>query len=270
MATARESASHSLVLEERQDGVATLTLNRPERLNALDAALGNALLAALDGAGQDASVRAVVLTGAGRGFCAGGDLEMLRGACERNAVQEVEGLLATGKKMVLRIAGMPKPVVAAVNGPAAGAGCNLALACDLRIASDAATFTESFARVGLFPDFGGTFFLPRLVGTARAAELLYTGETVTAEDAAATGLVSRVVAPERLAPEAAAMAQRLAAAAPLAVRGIKRSLFASHREALEKALDEEIRWQMVCFRSRDFREGLTAYAEKRQPQFLGE
>jgi 2-(1,2-epoxy-1,2-dihydrophenyl)acetyl-CoA isomerase len=269
MAEALESTSGSLVLESRLDGVATLTLNRPERLNALDTALGDALLAALGRVSEDRSIRVVVLTGAGRGFCAGGDLQMLRDACQRDAVGEVENLLATGKKIVLRIAGMFKPVVAAVNGPAAGAGCNLALACDMRIASGAATFAESFARVGLFPDFGGTFFLPRLVGPARAAELLYTGETVAAVDAAAIGLVSRVVAHERLAQEVAATARRLAAAPPLTVRGIKQALFANHRAALEEALDEEIRRQMVCFRSRDFREGLAAFVAKREPHFLG-
>lgn len=258
------------MIEARLNAIATLTLNRPERLNALDVALGDALLAALNRAGEDGSVRAVVLTGAGRGFCAGGDLETLRAACEREDARAVEALLATGKKIVLEIAGMAKPVLAGVNGPAAGAGCNLALACDVRIASDGATFAESFARVGLFPDFGGTYFLPRLVGPARAAELFYTAETVTAADAARMGLVSRVVPQDRLAQEIAETARRLAAAPPLAVRGIKQVLFADHREALERALDEEIRWQMFCFRSRDFREGLAAFAEKRQPHFLGE
>jgi 2-(1,2-epoxy-1,2-dihydrophenyl)acetyl-CoA isomerase len=270
MAATRGSAPEGLVLEARRDGIATLTLNRPEHLNALDAALGDALLAALTGVAEDPAVRAVILTGAGRGFCAGGDLQMLRAACDRDDTRAVQALLVTGKRIVLGIAEMPKPVLASVNGPAAGAGCNLALACDLRIASDGATFAESFARVGLFPDFGGTYFLPRLVGPARAAELLFTGETVTAADAARMGLVSRVVPQDLLAQETAAMAHRLAAAPPLAVRGIKRALFAGQREILEKALDEEIREQLACFRSRDFREGLAAFAEKRPAHFLGE
>ncbi len=267
--SAQSVSSTALVLEERKGAVVTLTLNRPERLNALDVALARALVEALGRVAEDPAVRAVVLTGAGRGFCAGGDLNLLREARARNAGHELEGLLRGGKEVVLAVVGMRKPVLAAINGPAAGAGVNLALACDLRIASDRASFAESFAKVGLFPDFGGTYLLPRLVGPARAAEMFYTGEMISAADAERLGLVNRVVPHDFLAEEAAVMAAHLAAAPPLAVRAVKQVLFGSDRAALERALDAEIEQQVECFLSEDCVEGLAAFFEKRPPHFRG-
>jgi enoyl-CoA hydratase/carnithine racemase len=164
---------------------------------------------------------------------------------------------------------MPKPVIAAVNGPAAGAGANLALACTTRIASEHAVFTQSFAKIGLFPDFGGTYFLPRLVGPALAMELLLSAETVTAADALRIGLVSRVVSHNRLEEETALLAGRLAAAPPIVARGLQQVLWLDDRKQLERALDEEIRWQVTCFRSQDCLEGLQAFFEKRPPRFQG-
>jgi len=163
---------------------------------------------------------------------------------------------------------MPKPVIAAVNGPAAGAGANLALACTTRIASEQANFTQSFAKIGLFPDFGGTYFLPRLVGAAAAMQLMLSAETLTAAEALRIGLVSRVVSPDRLEEETAQLAGRLAAAPPIVARAVKQTL-GGDREQLERALDEEIRWQMTCFRSQDCLEGLKAFFEKRAPRFKG-
>ena len=258
-----------LVLESRRDAVATLTLNRPERLNALNSALGQALLDALNGLAEDTAVRAVVLTGAGRGFCAGGDIDLLRKAREREDLTEVESLLKVGKQIILAIATMPKPVIAAVNGPAAGAGANLALACTTRIASEHASFTQSFAKIGLFPDFGATYFLPRLVGPALAMELFLSAETVTPADALRIGLVSRVVSQDRLEAETALLADRLAAAPPIVARGVRQTLYLDYREQLERALDEEIRWQVTCFRSQDCLEGLEAFLQKRSPRFQG-
>lgn len=258
-----------LVLESRRDAVCTLTLNRPERLNALDAALGHALLDALARAGEDDQVRAVVVTGAGRAFCAGGDVNLLRKARESEDVGELEALLKTGKQIVLAIVRMPKPVIAAVNGSAAGAGANLALCCSVRIASEAASFTQSFAKLGLFPDFGGTYFLPRLAGPAVATELMISAATVSAADALGMGLVSRVVAADRLEEETAMLAASMAAAPPIVVRGVKQTLLIEDSEQLEKALDEEIRWQMTSFRSEDCREGIRAFFEKRPPRFRG-
>ena len=264
-----EPTSAPLVLESRRGAVATLTLNRPERLNALNSALGRALVDALHSVAEDAKVRAVVLTGAGRGFCAGGDLELLQRARERQDITEVEALLKMGKQMILAIATMHKPVLAAVNGPAAGAGANLALACTARIASENASFTQSFAKIGLFPDFGATYFLPRLVGRAFAAELLLTAATVAADEALRIGLVSHVVPQDRFEQETALLADRLAAAPPIVALGIKQTLCVDDRAQMEKALDEEIRWQKTCFRSDDCREGLQAYLEKRPPRFHG-
>ena len=257
------------MLQSRRNATVTVTLNRPERLNALNSALGHTLLEALNSLAKDAAVRAIVLTGAGRGFCAGGDIEILRQAREREDVTEVEALLKLGKQIILAIATMSKPVIAMVNGPAAGAGANLALACTTRIASEQASFTQSFAKIGLFPDFGGTYFLPRLVGPALAVELMLTAETVPAADALRIGLVSRVVSPDCLDAETALLADRFAAAPPIVVRGIKQALCLDDRAQLERALDEEIRWQVTCFRSRDCLEGLHAFFGKRPPYFKG-
>ena len=159
----------------------------------------------------------------------------MRTARETEATAELEALLKTGKQIVLAIAGMPKPVLAAVNGPAAGAGVNLALACTLRIASESASFTQSFVKIGLFPDFGGTYFLPRIVGTAGAAELFYTGDTVIASAALRLGIVSRVVPRDALTAEAASFAERLAAAPPLVSLGIKQMLFVDYYAALRRS-----------------------------------
>lgn len=265
----QKSVTEALVLEERDGAVLTLRLNRPERLNALNFELGRALVDAFWRAASDGSTRVIILTGAGRGFCAGGDLAVLRDARSRNAGHELEGLLLAGKEIAIAICTMPQPVIAAVNGPAAGAGMNLALACDLRIASDQASFGETFARVGLFPDFGGTYFLPKIVGAAKAAELFYTAEMISAAEAARLGIVNRVVPEEKFAEEAQKFAARLAAGPPMAIRAIKKILFAAEREKLERALDEEIERQVECFLSADCAEGLDAFFAKREPRFRG-
>lgn len=259
----------AVVLESREGAVATITLNRPERLNALNVELATALAAALRRAAADPGLRAIVLTGAGRGFCAGGDVALLRDARLRNAGHELGALLHAGKEIVLTIARAEKPVIASVNGPAAGGGMNLALACDIRMASEAAAFAQSFAKLGLYPDFGGTWTLPRLAGPARAAHLFYTGDLISAADAARLGIVDHLVPPERLAEETRMLAERLAAAPPIAARAVKRLLFGSHREELERALDDEIEQQLKCFASEDCLEGLNAYFEKRLPRFRG-
>ncbi len=257
------------MLETREGDVATLTLNRPDRLNALNVELATALRDALRRVSGDAEVRCVVLTGAGRAFCSGGDLVLLRSARSRGAGQELEGLLRAGTEIVLAITDLPMPILAAVNGPAAGAGMNLALACDLRMASDQASFGQNFAKVGLFPDFGGTYLLPRIVGPARAAEMFYTGEMVSAAEAERMGIVNHVVPHERLAEEARALAARLAAAPPLAARAVRRTLFGAERDALVRALEAEARQQRECFLSEDCAEGLNAFFEKRAPKFRG-
>ncbi len=269
VANSEAGASGAVVREEREGAVATLRMNRPGKLNALNVEMGRGLLEALRRVARDESVRAVMLTGEGRGFCSGGDLAVLRDARERNAAHELKDLLFAGKEITLEMAKMNKAVLAVVNGPAAGAGMNLALACDLRIASENASFGQTFCKVGMFPDFGGTFYLPRLVGAARAAELFYTGKMITAGYAAGLGIVNRTVAHEDLWDVAREMAGELAAAPPLAMRAVKMCLVGRTLGELERALDEEIRVQVECFQSEDAREGLQAFFEKRRPVFHG-
>jgi 2-(1,2-epoxy-1,2-dihydrophenyl)acetyl-CoA isomerase len=266
---AQPAPAAPLVAERREGAVAVLVLNRPERLNALNVELAAALLEALRRAAADDAVRCVVLTGAGRAFCSGGDLVLLREGRTGKSPEVLERLLRAGAEIPLAICGMEKPVIAAVNGPAAGAGMNLALACDIRIASEAAAFGQNFARVGLYPDFGGTYFLPRLVGPSRAAELFYTGEMFSAAEAERMGIVSRVVPAERFEEEVRALAGKLAAAPPLAARAVKQLLFRGELEALRRALEAEHRQQVECFQSEDCLEGLNAFFEKRPPRFTG-
>jgi 2-(1,2-epoxy-1,2-dihydrophenyl)acetyl-CoA isomerase len=269
MTTTAQPANEPVLLEKREGALVTLTLNRPERLNALNPALGAALAGAMKRAGADDSVRCVIISGAGRGFCAGGDIGVLREVRLGQSPEALDRLLQSGIDLVLAIHDMPKPVVAAVNGIAAGGGANVALACDIRIGSEHAAFAQSFAKIGLFPDFGGTWTLPRLAGTSRALELLMTGETVHAQEALRIGLLSRIVTHDTLLDEARATAEHLLAAPPIAVRGIKQALYGTDRAALERALHFEAEMQRRCFASADSAEGLNAFVEKRKPHFKG-
>ncbi len=264
-----QQATSPLVLEERSGSVLTLRLNRPEKLNALNPALCRELVQGLLRAGDDKTVRAVVLTGAGRGFCSGGDINFMRDARNRRAVNEFKEMLETGKEICVAIASMPKVVIAAVNGPAAGGGMSLALACDLRIASEPAIFTQAFGQLGLYPDFGATFFLPRLVGLSRASELFYTAERLSAEEAHRIGIVASVFSKETFEEETRKLAERVAAGPPLAYRDVKRTMVGDAHMQLQDAIDEENRLQLHCFLSEDCAEGLTAYFEKRAPNFRG-
>ncbi|MGA7622441.1 MAG: enoyl-CoA hydratase [Candidatus Acidiferrales bacterium] len=266
---ATQQTPHPVVLEERAGSVATIRLNRPEKLNALNVELGQELVHALLRVQADRNVRCVVVTGAGRAFCAGGDLEVLRDARKRKATHELEALVTAGKEIAVAMATMPKIVIAAVNGPAAGGGMNLALAADIRIASDQARFAESFVQIGLFPDFGGTYFLPRIVGPTRAAELFYTAQMLSVEDALRLGIVSRVVPAVQFEEETQKFAQSLAGGAGLAQRDVKHRMTGEQRKELEASLDEEIRLQRHCFESQDCLEGLNAFFEKRKPNFQG-
>jgi 2-(1,2-epoxy-1,2-dihydrophenyl)acetyl-CoA isomerase len=267
--TSQPAAAATLVTVERAGAVTIIRLNRPEKLNALNLKLAHELVHALLDAQADRAVHCVVITGAGRAFCAGGDLELLRDARQRKAADEVEALVTAGKEICIAIATMPKVVIASVNGPAAGGGMNLALAADIRIASDQARFAESFAQIGLFPDFGGTFFLPRIVGPTRAAELFYTGQMLSADDALRMGIVSRVIPADQLEAETKKLAESIAGGAGLAQRDVKHRMIEEHRKDLEAALDEEIRLQRHCFESHDCLEGLSAFIEKRKPNFQG-
>ncbi|MEO5918495.1 MAG: enoyl-CoA hydratase-related protein [Candidatus Limnocylindrales bacterium] len=255
------------VLTNVAAGVATITLNRPAALNALTIPMKEHLLGALETAAADLSVRAIVLTGAGRAFCAGQDL---RERLEPGAPPLDEELMLRYNPIVRAIRNAPQPVIAAINGVAAGAGASFAFACDLRIAAETATFVLAFGRIGLIPDSGATWTLPRLVGAARAAEMALVGEAVSAEDALRIGLVSRVVSGDELAAAAAEIAERIAAGAPLAMTLTKRALAAAFDRDLDAALDAEAEAQGVAGSSRDHAEGLAAFVEKRTPRFTGE
>jgi 2-(1,2-epoxy-1,2-dihydrophenyl)acetyl-CoA isomerase len=246
--------------------IATLTLDRPAALNALTVPVKIALRETLEALAGDRDVRALVLTGAGRAFCAGQDL------AERDepdaAPLEVE-VRERYNPIVRAIRSMGQPVIAAVNGVAAGAGASLAFACDLRIAAQEARFVLAFGRIGLVPDSGATWFLPRLVGPAKAAELALVGDPVDAAEALRLGLVSRVVPGDRLMTEARALAGRLADGAPLALALTKEALWRSATIGLDEALEGEAKLQGIAGASSDHAEGLAAFREKRSPRFTG-
>lgn len=251
------------------DCILTITLNRPDRLNAFIGHMRRDLAEALEHAGSDRSVRVVIITGAGRGFCAGGDIAFMAELMQRRNADEFSRILGAGRRVILAIRQMTKPVVASINGPASGAGCNLALACDLRIASSNATFSQSFAKVGLHPDWGGTYFLPRLVTPNKACEMFFLGETIDAAEAARLGIVNQVVAPEELENATLELAQRLRAAPPIALAAAKHAVYMSQAAELEEMLRYETEAQLRCFESDDAHEGVRAFLEKRDPKFTG-
>ena len=249
----------------RGGAVQTITLNRPDVLNAFNAAMHAALQGALKEAARDDEVRAVVVTGAGRGFCVGQDLTEFR-----EAPGDIGDRLRSGyHQTILAIRSLEKPVVAAVNGAAAGAGISLALACDIRVAADSASFVPAFVNIGLVPDSGGTFLVRRLLGYARAFEWLATGRRLSAAEAHAWGLVSEVVEGDALAARAAELAAELAALPTRAIGWTKRLLDSAETATLEEQLELEAQLQTVATQTADFREGVAAFLEKRPPKFTG-
>ena len=258
--------SYETVIYEVRDGVATITLNRPERLNAINERIARELGAALEEAASDASARCVILTGAGRGFCAGMDLSVLDG---NGTFQAGDVLRSWYHPVIRRLANIEKPVVAAVNGTAAGAGASLALACDIRIAGAKASFLQAFVRIGLVPDSGATYFLPRLIGYSRALELAMLGDVVDAENALRLGMVSRVVPQEDLLAETTALAKRLAEGPTLALALTRKAMVFGSNADLESALDYEADLQTLAASTADSMEGVTAFREKRPARFVG-
>jgi len=259
---------YETVLYEKDSRVATISLNRPEKLNAFDATMHEELYSALDGAATDEVIRCIVLRGEGRGFSAGADLAQV--------VREADGdpdlgeyLRNTYTRLVKRMVAIEKPIVAALHGPVYGAGVGIALACDLRIAAESAKFSVAFIKIGLMPDAGVTFFLPRVVGLGRAMQMSMLGDAVDAEEAYRIGLVNKVVSDEALQYETRKLAEHLAAMPTGALGRIKHSLYASFETDLETALEHEAEGQTFCGYTQDHKEGVAAFFEKRAPEFTG-
>lgn len=254
---------------ETASGVNTITLDRPETLNSFNRPMAEQLQHALAAAADDEAVRAVLITGAGRGFCAGQDLAAVVGSdgqIERDLGAVVRECY---NPLIVALRTLAKPVVAAVNGVAAGAGANLAMACDLVIASTSASFVQAFSKIGLIPDSGGTFLLPRLVGYGRASALMMLGEKLSASDAASIGMIYKAVAPEELLPEARRIAAQLAAMPTRGLALTKRALNESAGHSLLQQLDLEAALQRQAGQTEDFREGVAAFLAKRPAQFKG-
>ena len=262
--------AYETIIYEKSEGIATITLNRPEVLNAVNEKMGLELLDALRTAERDDEVRCVIITGKGRAFCAGEDIQALRGEYDRGENPKLgERLLYKYNPIIMRIRRMEKPVIAAVNGAAAGAGAGIAYSCDIRVAADSAKFLQAFIRVGLAPDSGTSFFLPRLAGFAKALELSLTGEELSSQDAERFGLVSKVVPVEQLMATARKLALRLAAGPTKAIGLTKRALDKSISSDLETVLQYESYLQEIAGTTSDHIEAVRAFFEKRRPTFKG-
>ena len=257
------------LLETIEDGIATLTFNRPERMNALSTPITEGLLHGLPRLAGDPAVKVGVLTGAGRAFCAGGDVKSMAEGGEQRTAAEAAAHLRSRMEVSRILHELPKLTIAMINGPAAGAGLALALACDLRIAGTSARLVTAFVKVGFSGDFGGSYFLTRLVGTARARELYFTGRPVAADEALTLGLVNRVVPDEELATVTMELARSLADGPSIALNLMKRNLNCAESGDLAELLDMEAAHQVQTGRTEDHREAAKAFVEKRAPIFTG-
>lgn len=257
------------ILLDKTDHIATITLNRPEKMNAFGGLMRQEIAEILDDVAADPDVRVVVLTGAGKAFCVGGDVTEFAAGSQQALSKENPSERHAMSKAVLAINAMEKPVIAAVNGVAAGGGCNMALSCDIILASDKARFGQVFTRRGVHPDWGGIFFLPRLVGYAKAAELIFTGEVVGAEEAFKIGMVNRIVPHDELMKATRELATRIAGNAPIPIAFAKRGLQNFHKWDLAQAVDYESYVLEIVKKTEDIVEGFTAFLEKRDPEFKG-
>lgn len=267
--------SEPLILVERDRDVAIVTFNDPQRLNAMSQAMGEAFAAQVVTLGSDDALRAVILTGAGRAFSAGGDLDMIQQRADEGAAapgiarRGIRDSMRSFYKLFLSVRDLPCPTLAAINGAAVGAGFCVALACDVRIASSKAKLGLNFTRIGLHPGMGATWTLPRLVGPAHAAEILYSSRLFTGEEAAQIGLVNRALEPDSVVAATRDLANEFASNAPAAVRATKRALARSFGATLENQLSFEAHEQAICFETQDAQEGIAAAVDRRAPKFSG-
>lgn len=265
------SKEYETILVKYEDGVATITLNRPEKFNALTLRMFKELTEVFENIRSDDSIRGVILTGAGRGFCVGGDmgetvptLVQLSPAKRRSTFRELI------HRTYITMRELEKPIIAAVNGAAVGAGCDLAMLCDIRIASENARFGQAYVNVGAIPDSGGTWLLPRLVGVGKACELIFTGDIIDAKEAERIGLVNKVVSAEELERETKDLATKIANGPPVAMGIAKSAIYKGLTMDLATALESIACGITICMQTQDLREGINAFAEKRKPQFKGE
>jgi enoyl-CoA hydratase/carnithine racemase len=247
------------VVFEKKGKIGLITLDRPQKLNAFSEGMRLQILDALNEVAADKSIRVCIITGTGRAFCAGGDISIMNQLKQKNDGEILNSFLAQGKEVVNKIRNMPIPILAMVNGPAAGAGMNLALSCDIRIASTNASFGQTFIKIGLNPDWGGTYFLPQIVGSAKALELIWTGEMISADEALRLNLVNRVVPHENLVEETFKFANVLATKSPLAIQFAKKAIYQWSDEELEKTINYENEVQIRCFKSQECTEGLANF-----------
>jgi 2-(1,2-epoxy-1,2-dihydrophenyl)acetyl-CoA isomerase len=253
---------------EVEDGIAVITLSKPERLNAVDPEMRAEIGKCVGKAAADDTVRVLVITGDGKAFCAGGDVKTMEGRLEKSIVERRESLRASNR-VIQSIRELDKPVIAAINGDAVGAGCNLALACDVRLASDNARFGEVFVKRGLHPDWGGIYNLTRLVGTAKACELIFTGDLIDADEALRIGMVNRVIPADEFEAAWKEFARKIAENAPIPMGLAKNAIYKADNVDLLAAMELEAFSQAVVSQTEDAKEGVKAFMEKRKPEFKG-
>ena len=258
---------YQTIILKKEEGVAIITLNRPERLNALTPKMLEEIITVTREVGEDEGIRAMVVTGAGRAFCAGADLDSPIFSMTNPA--EIKEAVQPFSQIVFGLRNLPKPVIASVNGVAAGGGCGIAFACDIIIASDRARFGLAFTNVGLHPNTGCAYFLPRLAGVAKACELIFTSDIIDAREAERIGLVNKVVPAEELEAKTREIALKIAQGPPIAISMAKASIYKSLAMDLPSVLDMEERAQAICILTQDAKEGIRAFLEKRKPLFKG-